>query len=458
MIHNGFVAAWLAIALTAAGCLGSVPTASDDVGLAPELPVVLDPYVNPIVLEHDHDDLEAHSISSNVELIGRDPMGPEGPPGGPGEIEVVGDYAYVALLGYGFAIVDLTDPAAPKTVSTTYVEIPQTPVFGIYTADLKVDVTGNWIFVAMEVSTTPGVLIYDATNKAAPQLHGFWAAPGKLLGCHMVEYAFINEQEYVFCAPLDAAIYVGLFMPANPSGQRQIVTVGRWAPATLDFVQWIASDPAQNAPAYAGSGHDDMTFQIDPITNRPMLFVSFWGMGVWFLDVSIPAVPVTLGEWLGEGAQYYRGNIHTTMMFQDDLDRRIVVSIPEVANPPAVFILDATDFAAPKVLHEWLAVEDFGAQAGRFSTHNFQIVDQKLYLTHYHGGIIILDLAIPESPVPLGSYMPHEPRHDGAPYAVGVWDVVVWNGYMVTADSHGGFYVLHFRADPAGDPSYRSFA
>ncbi|HEX9816902.1 MAG TPA: hypothetical protein VGB18_07970, partial [Candidatus Thermoplasmatota archaeon] len=416
-----------------------------------------DAYVNPVILEHDHDDLDAHSISSNVDLIGRDLMGEHGPPGSPGEIEVVGDYAYVALLGFGFAIVDVSDPTAPKTISLTEITIPQTPVFGVYTADLKVDVTGNWIFVGMEVSTTPGVLIYDATNKAAPELHGYWAAPGKLLGCHMVEYAMIEEQEYLYCAPLDAAIYVGLFLPPNPSGQRQVVTVGRWAPASQDLAEWMAEDPAQRAPA-ADSGHDDMTFQIDPITNDPMLFVSFWGLGVWFLDISIPAVPVTLGAWLGEGAEHYRGNIHTTMMFQDDFGRRIVVSIPEVANPPAVFILDATDFTNPKVLFEWMAVPDFGAQAGKFSTHNFQIVDQKLYLTHYHGGIIVIDLAMPEAPVPLGSYMPHEPSADEEPYEVGVWDVVVSRGYMMTADSNGGFYVLHFRADPMGDEDYSSFA
>lgn len=417
----------------------------------------LDPYVNPVILEHDHDDLDAHSISSNVDLIGRDPMGEKGPSGGPGEIEVVGDYAYVALLGYGFAIVDVSDPANPKTVSTTPIEIPQTPVFGVYTADLKVDATGNWIFVGMEVSTTPGVLIYDATDKAAPELHGYWAAPGKLLGCHMVEYAMIDEQEYLYCAPLDAAIYVGLFMPPNPAGQRQVVTVGRWSPTSQELAEWMAQDPAQRAPA-ADSGHDDMTFQIDPITKSPMLFVSFWGLGVWFLDISIPAVPMTVGQWLGEGAEHYRGNIHTTMMFQDDVGRRIVVSIPEVANPPAVFILDATDFTNPKVLFEWMAVDDFGAQAGKFSTHNFQIVDQQLYLTHYHGGIIILDLSNPEAPVPLGSYMPHEPRADGEPYEVGVWDVVVARGYMMTADSNGGFYVLHFRGDPMGDEDHTSFA
>jgi hypothetical protein len=457
MSRNHLYVVLVATVLAVSGCLQPKDVTGDDGDDVVSASGLLEPYVNPIILEHEHKDLEAHSISSNVDLIGHDLMGPNGPPGGAGEIEVVGDYAYVALLGFGFAIVDISDPTAPKTVSLTKVDIPQTPVVGIYTADLKVDASGDWVFVAMELSTTPGVLIYDASDKAAPVLHGFWAAPGKYAGCHMVEYAMIDEMEYLYCAPLDAAIYIGLFLPPNAAGERQIVTVGRWAPTSADLAQWFADDPAGRGTA-ADSGHDDMTFQIDPITKAPMLFVSFWGLGVWFLDITVPSVPTISGQWLGEGAEHYHGNIHTTMMFQDDQGRRIVVSIPEVANPPAVFILDATDFANPKVLYEWMALDDFGPQASTFSTHNFQIVDQQLYLTHYHGGIIVIDLSDPEAPVPLGSYMPHEPRADGEPYEVGVWDVVVSRGYMITADGNGGFYVLHFRLDPMGDEDHTSFA
>jgi hypothetical protein len=370
------------------------------------------------------------------------------------------NYAYVALLGYGFAIVDLSDPANPKTVSTTPaasphppVQPPLVPLYNKYTADIKVDRTGDWVFLAMELSTTPGLLIYDARDKANPKLAGIWIAPGSFLGCHMVTYGVIDGREYLFCAPLDGTIHVGLLLPPTPAGVREVVHVAMISLHNAKSLQQHAAQPTRML-----SGHDDMTLQPDPLTGTPTLFVSAWNLGVRVVDVSVPAAPRELGAWMGEGATHYRGLIHTTMAFKSDDGRRIIVTIPEVANPPTLFVLDATNLANIRAIAEWRAVEDFGREPYTFSMHNFQIVDQKAYLAMYHGGIWVFDLRTPEKPTPVGSYMPAEARHDGKPYQVGAWDVVVWHGYTLTADGHGGFYVLHLDGDPAGDKAYTSFA
>jgi hypothetical protein len=449
----------LLLTASLAGCLAEVkevvqPPAGED-----DKDALIRPFINPIVLDHEHADVAEHAMSNNVELVGREP---KILPGGVGEIDTAGDHAYVALLGYGFAIVDVKDPTAPKLLSRTPVVSPD-PIK--YVADLKVDRTGNWVFLGMELSSTPGVLIYDATNRQAPKLAGFWASPGKLAGCHMVEYAAIGDQEFLFCAPLDAAVYIGLLTPPNAAGVREVAHVARWVPVESGFLQKEAREPAALALNVAGSGHDDMTYQLDPLSGKPTIFVSFWDLGVWFVDVSVPAAPMTLGYWNGENAKFYRGLIHTTMAFRSG-DRRIVAAIPEVAVPPALFLIDATDFSKPKLLAEWKALESFKDKDGKdqsttFSMHNFQVVEGKIYLTMYHAGIWVLDVSTLEkvaAPEPVGSYAPHEPREDGKDYGVGVWDVVLWKGYMLTADSNGGFYVLHHAADPAGDPAYTSFA
>ncbi|HLE48053.1 MAG TPA: hypothetical protein VI818_07130, partial [Candidatus Thermoplasmatota archaeon] len=412
-------------------------------------------------------DLSLHNISNHAELVGRVPVGGDGMPvGGEGEIDVVGDYAYVAIFSYGFAIVELKDPANPKVVGRGQIPMPPTPVVGHYTADIKVDKTGGWVFLALELSPYAGMLVFDARDKANIKLAGFWPAPGKLLGCHMIEYAEIGGQEYVFCAPLDAAIYVGLLAPATPAPVREVVTVARWAPVSPVWANHVATNPPGGLAATAGSGHDDMTFQLDPLTNKPTLFVSMWSLGVWFVDISIPAAPLTLGGWIGGGSKLFAGNIHTTMAFKSPENKRIVAAIPEGSRPPAIFVIDATDFNNPKLLSEWTAVPSFKNAAGvdvsgTFSMHNFQIVDGHMYVAMYHGGIWVVDIhneTMQRSPQPVASYMPHEPRADGRPYSIGAWDVVVWHGYMLTADSNGGFYVVHRTEDPAGDAMYTSFA
>ena len=427
----------------------------------------LAPFVNPIDLEHEHSDLSLHQESNNIELVGHTPMGENGPPGGLGEIDTAGDYAYVAVFDHGFATIDMTDPTNPEMVSLFEIPTPMGPL-GRYTADLKVDSSGDWVFLAMELSEYPGVLIVDARDRANPQLAGFWPQPGLLAGCHMIEYAVIAEQEYLFCAPLDNAVYVGLILPAA-GDTREIVTVARWIPNSPGYVQseieHATTDPQGFPFRYVLSGHQDMTYQPDPLTGAPTLFVSFWNLGLRIVDVSIPAVPIEVGFWDGAGAEGYRGNFHTAMAFESE-GRRIAVAIPEGPDPPAIFILDATDFANPILLSEWSALPSFtdstgSSQAGAFSLHNFQIVDGKIYIAMGHGGIWVIDVSTPEkqaAPEAVGSYYPHEPRADGEDYSIYPWDVNVYKGYMLNGEGNGGFYVLHFAGDPAGDETYGSFA
>ncbi len=441
-----------------AGCLSSESPETD---LADSVS-----WANPIILGHDHSDPDVHDLANNMSLVGFNPLGDDGPPGSISELDVAGNYVFVGVMGHGFMIVNITDPTAPEVVSSVEVTTPdhQTPL-GAYIADLKVDDTGDWVFVALELSTTPGVLIYDARDKANPRLAGFWPEPGLLLGCHMVEYAVIDEEEYLFCAPLDNAIYVGRLLP-EAGGVREVVQVARWMPTTPKFVQQqtdvlvdriSAADPLGVALHFF-SGHQDMTYQLDPLTDTPMLSVSFWNLGLRFVDVSNPAVPSEMGSWAGENSEKWDGVLHTSMVFESE-GRRIAVTSPEGASPPALFILDATDLDNPQVIAEWSAVPDFEGEDGVFSLHNFQIVDSKVYLAHYHGGIWVLDLGTPElqaAPHALGTFLPWD-RESGRGCCGGSWDVVVAKGYVVTAN-RGGLYIAHLEGDPAGDAAYGGFA
>lgn len=428
---------------------------------------------------HDHNDPSQHDINNNMTLVGFEPLGPDGPPGAISEVDVAGDWAFLGIMGYGFQIVDISNVTAPKLVTSFEIDVPdQLLPTDVYLADLKTDATGDWLFVALELSTTPGVLIYDVRDKTAPVLAGFWPEPGLLLGCHMVEYAVIGEQEYLFCAPLDNAVYVGLLLPPvdTPAGPvREVAQVARWMPHTPKFAQqqtdalvdYVVNnqDPA-GAALHFVSGHQDMTHQIDPLTGADILSVSFWNLGLRFVDVSIPAAPLEIGSWAGEDSEKWDGVLHTSMMFEQD-GRRIAVTIPEGGRPPAMFVLDATDLDNPIILSEWTARDDFQGEDGVFSMHNFQIVDGKVYIAMYHGGIWVLDISNPENqaaPQALGTYMPwyrgdgpDDPAYGrGCCTGIMSWDVVVHHGYVLAAND--GFYVLRLQGVPVGEEAPSSFA
>ncbi|MGB0652245.1 MAG: LVIVD repeat-containing protein [Thermoplasmatota archaeon] len=460
------VAVWSAVGFLLvglAGCLSDDPVDEAAQGANDALA----PWIDPIILGHDHADPMAHDLANNMELVGFHPLGDDASPWRSiSEIDVAGDHAFVGLMGYGFAIVDLTDPTQPNLTATVEVTSPdRLSPLGAYIADLKVDAEGNWVFVALELSTTPGVLIYDARDKANPTLAGFWPEPGLLLGCHMIEYAIINEQEYLFCAPLDNAVYVGRLLPAT-GGIREVVQVARWMPTSPQFIgqqgeaaqTYIENGDPIGAGLHFVSGHQDMTHQVDPLTGADILTVSFWNLGLHFVDVSLPEVPVEMGSWAGEQADKWDGVLHTSMVFESE-GRRIAVTTPEGARPPAMFILDATDYDDPQVLSQWMAAPDFEGEDGAFSLHNFQIVGGKIYLAHYHGGLWVLDVSTPElqaDPKPLGTYLPWD-RETGRGCCGGSWDVVVYNGYVISANT-GGLYVTHLTGDPAGDDTYSSGA
>jgi len=137
---------------------------------------------------------------------------------------------------------------------------------------------------------------------------------------------------------------------------------------------------------------------------------------------------------------------------------------------------DATDAALKKASQDVL-VATWTNPAGRaggsltFSPHNQQIVGDKIYLSHYHGGVYVLDASAAfagrrERPRELGFIVPHDKRTRpllGQPPLTGllgrfftdfplgrpeVWDMVAYKGYVLASDMTGGLYSLKYDDSP----------
>jgi hypothetical protein len=165
-------------------------------------------------------------------------------------------------------------------------------------------------------------------------------------------------------------------------------------------------------------------------------------------------------------------------------------------KPGPLWIVDATDFSklgpandkkSPEQAHatdaalrkasEDALVATWTNPAGRaggsltFSPHNQQIVGDRIYLSHYHGGVYVLDASAAfagrrERPSELGFIVPHDERTRpllgqtpltgllgrfftdfplGRPY---IWDMVAHKDHVIAADMTGGLYSLRYDDSP----------
>lgn len=457
----------VALALLLAGCIGQGEPLESS---ALRLPVLGDP----LVLDHDHADPALHDLqTSNVVRLAHLAWDPQVLDRYPlqqwGEIDVEGDFAFVAALWSGFSIVDISSPQ-PRTLSSS-------PVLPAYVADIKAAEGGDLVLLGLQGSVSgtlraftgqslpvaapalpvrPGVVgvqAWDARDKAAPRLAGHMYVEG---GCHMLSVLEQAQGTIVYCAPNDNTVRIFRVQHAGEGVVFEPLAV--WGPGDVSELV----DRKVN-PVRAQFTHD-MTAQLDPLTGEPVMYVSFWDLGVYVVDVRDPSAPGLLGVWAGEDAQLWGGKVHTSLATLLD-GRRVVITIPEYADIPAMFILDATDYSKMRLLSEWQAHPDgdYGEKPAIFSTHNFQVVGTRLYMAMYHGGVWAFDVADPEAPRAIGYYLPHEEPGVGAG-TVGaglvpdVWDVVVANGYAYAVDIPSGLHVLGFAGDPLGDADYDSFA
>lgn len=429
-----------------------------------------------LALEHDHADPAVHTngtpnIHPLAYLKWQALLLDKYPAQQYGEIDVVGDLAFVAALASGFAIVDIKEPASPRTLS--FATVPPG-----YVADIKAAEGGNLVLLGMQGSVltglralgvpvppipvafpvspypaTKGILAYDATDKANPKPAGYVFVDR---GCHMLSVMKYGTQTYVYCAPNDDTVQI--FRVAHVGPAVAFEPVATWSPDDL-----VGQVNYKLKPT-SGEFTHDMTVQKDPITGEPVMLVSHWNLGVYVVDVRDPAKPTTLGRWAGEGATRFKGALHTSLMTAIN-GSRILVTIPEYANPPTLFVLNADDPARPTFVSEW-AVEpkqEFSyEQAVLFSMHNFQLVDDKAYLAMYHGGVWVLNLTDPAHPRPVGYTLPRGERPAGGAIIGSLvpltWDVAVANGYVYAVDIPTGLHVFKVDGDPLGNAKYDSFA
>lgn len=439
----------LLVLLAFAGCVTPDPAQTAGIETAA--------FVDPIIEDHEHSDLAAHNLSTpSMEMLGHSSLGDEEMAFTSfGEMDLFGDLGVVAAATLGenpngaIVLVDLSDPASPTRLG--YATIPD----AAHPLDVKFDESGRYVYA----SATAKILVFDVSEPSAPVLAGAMAVPGM---CHMSALGVVDGSEYLFCTgdPVGLTVY-----EVVEAGEvRALVPVAHSRPS-------YATQPVTAAGTFGvvGAPHD-MTFQLDPVDQTPILVVSNRGYGVRVLDVSDPKLPKELGHWTGEGAEHPPLHMHTAMVTLVQGKRHLIASpeiLPDETTPPAVWILDATDYAKLTLAAEWTAPGDHGSPGFTFTTHQWQVAQERLYMGYYHAGVWVIDLKTilaggyeedPARPDVLGYYLPHEaPVTEGA-MVPNVWDLTLRNGVMFVTDISSGLYALHYVPDAIGDEAVTGFS
>ncbi|WP_375329244.1 Calx-beta domain-containing protein [Microcystis sp. BLCC-F210] len=247
------------------------------------------------------------------------------------DVQVVGNYAYVADDWSGLQIIDISNPVAP-TLKGNY------DTSG-YANDVQV--VGNYAYVADEDS---GLLIIDISNPAAPTLKGNYDTSSYANDVQVVgNYAYVADSG-------SGLLIIDISNPTNPtlkgnydtSGFAQDVQiVGNYA-YVADWYSGLQIIDISNPATPTLKGHYDTSYAYDVQVVGNYAYVADEDSGLLIIDISNPAAPTLKGNY------YTSGNAQ---------DVQVVGNYAYVAGGvDGLQILDVSDFTNPSTSTITLAV------------------------------------------------------------------------------------------------------
>ncbi len=369
----------------------------------------------------------------------------------------------------------------------------------------------------------PGVDVIDLANPRKPVRLQFYPVAG-LGGVHTVRSHTIPEGP----STPDRPRAPGEYVISNQNGVGiDIAKVTKVAGKRVLTTVRTIIDAANSLATIQNNEVHDTFIQNDPLDGRTYLYnAAGFSTGFNVYDITDPGRARQVAEWdLTPECEedwyahtidvtHRNGRRYVTMpaemllmvdssspsglveMTDDDKAAGCGTFVGNGDKPGPLWIVDATDFsklgpandkkspaqaaatdAALKKASQDALVATWSNPAGRaggsltFSPHNQQIVGDRIYLSHYHGGVYVLDASAAfagrhERPKELGFIVPHDERTrpllGQAPltgllgrfftdFPLGrpeIWDMVAYKGHVLASDMTGGFYALRYDDSP----------
>lgn len=402
---------------------------------------------------HDHRDADQHRFAENMELLDHDGLkrfgfDPDLLVVGAHAIDIHEELMAVAVFGshtseggqQGFHLFDISDPENLQHLSFWEAG---TAVGGDRTVAFAPD--GQTVFLGFERGTRPGVSAVDVSNPSNPHEVAFWSeacaenpvprpsdAPAwtPRAGCygpHTVTAGEIDGVTHVFVINVGITILRydanGFAEIARYHSPEQLAILS--APSQYDPDNDDPSNPTGTTSfryAYHTVYAHDVWFYHDPVTAKDLLLVAYAFDGVKVLDVSNPQFPILQASWVPDSDLGINHYVHAFTAERLETGEFILVAGTEAAYeehtkvPSPLWVLDGTAMVAAQpmqvemeLLSEWTNPDATPAGGLTNSMHWHRQQDGLLYVSHYHGGIWVIDLrtatdrAVPEH---IGYIMP----------------------------------------------------
>ncbi len=361
--------------------------------------------------------------------------------GGAGQVTIKGNHAY---LGYmygpeGTSILDISNPLAPKMLSTLMLDVP-----GSHSH--KVRVVQDDIMIVNSEQRGPvsgpyldgGFRIYDVKDKTKPKLIHFEKTFGK--GVHRFDcddtYAYISTEMEGFVGNI--LVIYDIRNPAKPQ------EVSRW---------WM---PGQNVAAGETPNPKKKEHRLHhAMRSGDKMYAGCWMSGYAIIDVSDIRNPKTL--CLYDVHPPAAEPSHTLLKVPFPINgREIALASDEERSdrkgdegkPHApLYVFDVTDPTNMKKLAEYHVPESASPYNGpgvRFGAHQFreEMTDTRTFVTWFAAGLRILDIADPANPQEVGYFIPEPGRGKNAPQTNDV--EMDERGLLFITDKARGFDVIEF--------------
>jgi len=471
----------LAPALALALLAGCVSPASQLDALGGKTPQEILPHLE-LTDAHDHKDPAQHRIAWNMELLGWDPIAPDTTKLGrynhvvvQGTRAFVGAYALANGSAPGLAVFNISgdDPVLTATLETSNIVPIDVHVSGdgkyavlaghadpVYALPSAANTCTGTPMVNLCTPFVPsGVYLVNVEDERDPRIIDTWRSVPS--GAHTAKVVKYADAHYVFIASYG-------FSYANRLASHVEILKVVESPAPIG----THMEPVAEFFASRLSGNDgevrtfvhDMWIEEHPLTKSMLMWIAYWDGGVVIVDVTDPSKPREIAAWREFDAALY-GNIHFARPIGMIGERHISYAAPEYSSAEhagEAYILDTTDPAAPQLLAKWTLPGDPVNDGNyRFSPHNFDPLGSRIVYAHYHGGVWVLDLAEPESPVVKGYVFPTvpegEPAFNATEDAPNVW-AAVWaaDGTIWASDIGTGLYHYRLVSDEPGTPPYEA--